>query len=155
MICISIKVKYYTTIVLINVAASFFEGSVLSVCVYQSIKTTTTSTDHSTLQVVPMSSIDADVKNMMNDGFDEVQAGTVEVDEYSLTPAQVDCIREIFTQFDKDKSGAIEKKELNSLAIALGDEMSPAELADCFKSVDKDNSGKITWDEFITYWKNS
>ena len=62
------------------------------------------------------------------------------------------CIYKIFTQFDRDNSGAIDKGELHALAIALGDELSPAELADMFKSVDTDNSGQITWEEFITYW---
>ena len=62
-------------------------------------------------------------------------------------------IYKIFTQFDRDDSGAIDKGELHALAKALGDELSPAELADLVKSVDTDNSGQITWEEFITYWR--
>ena len=61
-------------------------------------------------------------------------------------------IKKIFDQFDKDKDGYINKKELNSLAIALNNQLSPAELQDLFRDLDIDNSDKITWDEFIKYW---
>tara|TARA_B110000902_G_scaffold143316_1_gene165265 strand:+ start:249 stop:461 length:213 start_codon:yes stop_codon:yes gene_type:complete len=61
-------------------------------------------------------------------------------------------IKKIFDQFDKDKDGYINKKELNSLAIALNNQLSPAELQDLFRDLDIDNSGKITWEEFIKYW---
>ena len=61
-------------------------------------------------------------------------------------------IKQIFNQFDKNKNGYIDKSELNSLSIALNDHMSPAELHDLFKNIDKDNSGRISWDEFIKYW---
>ena len=61
-------------------------------------------------------------------------------------------LREIFDQFDKNKSGYIDKKELGTLAIALNDPLSPAELHDFFSKVDADNSGEISWDEFIKYW---
>tara|TARA_B110000908_G_C10247883_1_gene449914 strand:+ start:68 stop:280 length:213 start_codon:yes stop_codon:yes gene_type:complete len=61
-------------------------------------------------------------------------------------------IKKIFDQFDKDKDGYINKKELNSLAIALNNTLSPAELQDLFRDLDIDNSGKITWEEFIKYW---
>jgi len=63
--------------------------------------------------------------------------------------------KNFFDQFDKDKSGTIEKKELATLCIALNDPLSPPELQDFFKQVDKDNSGKITWQEFIDYWKSN
>tara|TARA_B110000261_G_scaffold133264_2_gene149943 strand:- start:1526 stop:1753 length:228 start_codon:yes stop_codon:yes gene_type:complete len=62
-------------------------------------------------------------------------------------------IKQIFNQFDKNKNNTIDKKELSTLAIALNDPLSPAELHDFFKSLDKDNSATITWEEFIEYWK--
>ena len=61
-------------------------------------------------------------------------------------------IKQIFNQFDKDKSGYINKNELASLSIALNDPLSNAELHDFFRDVDEDNSGKISWEEFIKYW---
>ena len=72
-----------------------------------------------------------------------------------LTKQEVDAIHNIFTQFDKNKNDSIDKKELSTLAIALNDPLSPAELHDLFKTIDADNSGYITWNEFITYWGNN
>lgn len=69
-----------------------------------------------------------------------------------MNPEETLAIKRIFDQFDKDNDGLINKRELNTLATALNDPLTPAELADFFKVIDKDNSGKITWEEFITYW---
>ena len=61
-------------------------------------------------------------------------------------------LRQTFDKFDKDNSGYIDKKELGTLAIALNNPLSPAELHDFFSKVDADNSGEISWDEFVKYW---
>jgi Ca2+-binding EF-hand superfamily protein len=96
-----------------------------------------------------------DAINIIADEIDEVQSGQNQADEFALTPEQENAIKDIFTQFDKDKNGTIEKKELNTLCAALNDPLSPAELQDFFTKVDKDNSGRITWDEFIGYWRSN
>jgi len=72
-----------------------------------------------------------------------------------LTTEEITAIRRIFDQFDRDNNGFITRKELASLASALNDPLTPAELSDFFNVIDCDNSGKITWDEFITYWGNN
>jgi Ca2+-binding EF-hand superfamily protein len=69
-----------------------------------------------------------------------------------MTEEEIARIKQIFNQFDKNKNNTIEKKELQTLAIALNDPLSPAELQDFFKKIDKDNSTSITWEEFIEYW---
>lgn len=66
-----------------------------------------------------------------------------------------EAIKKIFNQFDKNKNGHIDKIELNSLSIALNDPLTPAELHDLFKNIDKDNSGSISWEEFIKYWNEN
>ena len=73
----------------------------------------------------------------------------------NLTSEQITTIQNIFNNFDSNNDGLINRHELYSLTIALNDPLSPAELADFFKSIDTDNSGSITWDEFITYWGNN
>ena len=102
-----------------------------------------------------MTDANADAMDMIAGEIDEVQSGNREDDEFALSPAHIEAIRNIFNQFDKDKSGTIEKKELATLCIALNDPLSPPELQDFFKQVDKDNSDKITWQEFINYWKSN
>jgi Ca2+-binding EF-hand superfamily protein len=72
----------------------------------------------------------------------------------NLTSEQITTIQNIFNTFDSNNDGLINRRELYSLTIALNDPLTPAELADFFKSIDTDNSGSITWDEFITYWGN-
>ena len=73
----------------------------------------------------------------------------------NLTSEQITTIQNIFNNFDSNNDGLINRRELGSLTIALNDPLTPAELADFFKSIDTDNSGSITWDEFITYWGNN
>jgi len=73
----------------------------------------------------------------------------------NLTTEQITTIQNIFNTFDSDNDGFINRRELGSLTIALNDPLTPAELADFFKSIDTDKSGKITWNEFITYWGNN
>ena len=95
----------------------------------------------------------ADTLKMMGDELSEVQAGVNEVDEFAITPEMEAAIRDIFNQFDKDKSSTIERTELEHLCIALNDPLSPADLADFFKRLDDDKNGRISFDEFIGYWK--
>jgi Ca2+-binding EF-hand superfamily protein len=70
----------------------------------------------------------------------------------NLTNNEVERIKQIFNQFDKNKNGTIEKKELRTLCIALNDPLSLAELHDLMSAFDKDNSSTISWEEFIQYW---
>ena len=72
-----------------------------------------------------------------------------------FTAEETLAIKRIFEQFDRDKDGFINKRELDTLATALNDPLTPAELANFFKGLDKNNSGKITWNEFIAYWGNN
>ena len=70
----------------------------------------------------------------------------------NLLNEEIDRIKTIFNQFDKNNNGTIEKIELKTLSIALNNPLSNAELADFFKQMDKDNSSQISWGEFIRYW---
>lgn len=70
----------------------------------------------------------------------------------NLTNDEVDRIKQIFNQFDINKNGSIDKKELYTLSIALNNPLSPAELQDFMRAFDKDNSSSISWEEFIDYW---
>jgi len=75
--------------------------------------------------------------------------------DIDLTEAEIARIKQIFQQFDKNNNNTIDKKELAIFARALNDSITPAELHDFFKCLDKDNSSTITWEEFIKYWTSN
>jgi Ca2+-binding EF-hand superfamily protein len=70
----------------------------------------------------------------------------------TLSEQEINTIKTIFHQFDRNNNGYIERKELQLLSNALNNPLSPAELSDFFRAIDKDNSSQIAWDEFIKYW---
>ncbi len=70
----------------------------------------------------------------------------------NLSNEEIERIKSIFNQFDRNNNDTIEKTELKTLSIALNDPLSQAELFDFFRQIDENNNGIISWDEFIRYW---
>lgn len=62
--------------------------------------------------------------------------------------------REVFNHFDRNKNGNIDKPEFWELSKALGAEMSPEELDVGWSEVDKNNNGRISFDEFFDWWSD-
>ncbi len=63
-------------------------------------------------------------------------------------------VKEIFGHYDRDKSGIIEAKEFARICEALGMEMEEHELKVALLTVDQDGDQKISWDEFLGWWKS-
>ena len=53
--------------------------------------------------------------------------------------------------FDEDKSGTIDKSELKKVMLTLGVEATNEEVEKFMQAADKDNSGCIDFDEFMTF----
>merc|ERR1711934_324309 len=62
-----------------------------------------------------------------------------------LSDEQVEEIREAFTLFDSDASGAIDVRELKAAMRALGFEIKNEDIEKVFKMFDDDNGTKITF----------
>ena len=80
--------------------------------------------------------------------YSEFIAGTLQKANYLRN----DRLLETFTNFDKDKSGKISKEEL---LVALKAEKSQVkEIERLIKQVDKNNDGKIDYNEFLALMQN-
>merc|ERR1712202_98645 len=66
-----------------------------------------------------------------------------------LTDEQLDEIREAFSLFDSDASGAIDVRELKAAMRALGFEVKNEELKKMVSDVDNDGNGTIEFVEFL------
>lgn len=63
-------------------------------------------------------------------------------------------IKAVFDKYDKDKSGAIDLKELHDLLKDLGADMKDEEVSLAMKSLDKDNTMTCSFDEFLSFWSS-
>merc|ERR1712010_5465 len=66
-----------------------------------------------------------------------------------LSEEQVEEIREAFTLFDSDASGAIDVRELKAAMRALGFEVKNEELKKMVSDIDNDGNGTIEFAEFL------
>merc|ERR1712096_417294 len=67
----------------------------------------------------------------------------------TLSEEQIDEIREAFSLFDGDASGAIDIRELKAAMRALGFEVKNDELKKMVTDVDNDGNGTIEFAEFL------
>lgn len=63
-----------------------------------------------------------------------------------------EVIRKVFKAFDTDNSGFIDSQELADVSKELGRTLEPAELEECLKDLDQNKDGKISFQEFQTWW---
>ena len=68
----------------------------------------------------------------------------------NLTPAELSEFREIFNLVDKDGGGSITKEELSDLMDTLRIPSKPEEIELMISEIDKDKSGSIDFNEFVT-----
>mmetsp|Transcript_7901 Transcript_7901/g.13088 ORF Transcript_7901/g.13088 Transcript_7901/m.13088 type:complete len:257 (-) Transcript_7901:31-801(-) len=59
-----------------------------------------------------------------------------------------------FAQYDKDKSGYLDSKELALLCKSIGSVLTLNELESAIFVMDKNSDGRISYEEFIDWWKN-
>jgi len=68
-----------------------------------------------------------------------------------LTEEQVREVNDNFDYFDKDKSGALDKREVRACLQSLGEEATPVDVEKMFATFDKDKSGTISKSEFTQF----
>lgn len=71
-----------------------------------------------------------------------------------LSDEELAEIREIFSHYDADDSGFIDRAELGKLLDALGASMTGEELQAGLLALDENNNGKIEFDEFVDWWSD-
>lgn len=64
-----------------------------------------------------------------------------------FTDEEVDNLKEIFDLFDKEKTGYIEVKDLETIMGSL--QRDPGEVRDFVENMDPNSSGHIGFEEFI------
>ncbi|KAF0693989.1 Aste57867_15102 [Aphanomyces stellatus] len=61
-------------------------------------------------------------------------------------------IKAIFNEFDTDRSGSIDPRELKELLRALGQDVDEAQLRNIMTIIDTSGDGLVTLDELTTWW---
>ncbi|MFT3708174.1 MAG: EF-hand domain-containing protein [Archangium sp.] len=74
--------------------------------------------------------------------------------EVDAPPTERDETFEIFKSFDRDNSGSIDRAELSRLLEALGQLPNEDELNVALAVIDANNSGRISWEEFKSWWQS-
>ena len=63
-------------------------------------------------------------------------------------------MRRIFSKFDKDGNGTLDRKELQNATRLLGDRFSDEDIGILMEILDKDHSNTIDMEEFIQAFMN-
>lgn len=82
----------------------------------------------------------------------------ISLDEYMVAMGQVPpknhqeaSMRAVFREFDKDGSGQVDAKELKEVMNKCGSNLSDQEVARLVQLIDKDGSGTVSYEEFISH----
>jgi len=70
----------------------------------------------------------------------------------SLTEDEIEEIREIFSHYDKNENGVIERSEFAALLDALEADLTPEEVDAGLQALDENRNGIIEFDEFLAWW---
>jgi Ca2+-binding EF-hand superfamily protein len=63
-------------------------------------------------------------------------------------------MKSTFDSIDTDNSGFIDINELTNVSRALGHELKEEELTAVFADLDENSDSKISYEEFVKWWKN-
>jgi Ca2+-binding EF-hand superfamily protein len=80
---------------------------------------------------------------LMKRSISTIATNSKQEDPKTRKGSQIETIRAAFANYDEDKSGAIDIRELQNLVEDLGGALHEDDLKKALKVLDKDQSGKI------------
>jgi calmodulin len=72
--------------------------------------------------------------------------------QFGLTDDELEEIREIFSHYDRNGNGVIDRSELGSLFRALDEDMSDEEIEAGMQAIDDNGNGQVEFEEFLAWW---
>jgi hypothetical protein len=75
--------------------------------------------------------------------------GSVRVGGNKLTTSEISMYEQMFSHYDKDKSGSIDASELKALLAELGCKPTDEVMVNLMKELDKDGNGLVEFPEFL------
>eukprot|EP01041_Mallomonas_annulata_P004111 gene4111-8169_t len=98
--------------------------------------------------------IDADGSDTLSE-LEFLKWWLIRVSKLPGTQSQQEVMaRNTFKRFDENGSGDLSISELSKLASILGVDFTDEELQQAIIELDKDNSGLVTCDEFVSWWSD-
>ncbi|KAF2161508.1 hypothetical protein M409DRAFT_28235 [Zasmidium cellare ATCC 36951] len=102
---------------------------------------------------------DSELKDMIGE-VDVDNTGSIDIHEFvtmmshKLADTDYDQeLRDAFRVFDRDGSGTISTDELKKVMVALGEDLSDAEIEQMMQEADVDRSGTVDFEEFAKLMK--
>jgi Ca2+-binding EF-hand superfamily protein len=118
------------------------------------------SSDESFVAQVLVQLVQLDALEEEDDPEDEAQLPPPASSEVRVTLHEVQRwwdafdVEQVFLSFDKDGSGDVDDSELAVLVQTLGVSMAPKQLKQAMQELDADESGTLSFDEFLPWWKS-
>ena len=69
-----------------------------------------------------------------------------------LTEDQLAELREVFSHYDKNNNGVMERGEFSALLDALDAGLTPEQVEAGLDALDENHNGTIEFDEFVAWW---
>lgn len=73
----------------------------------------------------------------------------------ALTDEALDAARQNFEFFDQDQNGYIDFTEFHDLLKVIAGEVTTQQAAEGFSMVDTDSDGRVSFEEFISWWQTA
>lgn len=103
---------------------------------------------------VSVEALRAEVKQLVDGVMKKIAALRSEIQRLKGTEVseeQMVEFREVFAHFDKDKSGSLQPLEFRGCLQSMGQDPTDEDVAAIMKTLDADNSGCVSFDEFLSY----
>jgi CRP-like cAMP-binding protein/Ca2+-binding EF-hand superfamily protein len=90
--------------------------------------------------------------------MDGDDSGEVSLDEFKTWFKRMqedgDLLRDVFKSVDVDGSGSLNKWEVETVLLEMGQEVTPEDLNQAMRIMDDDNSGEVNFEEFQQWWND-